>query len=194
MLRSPIGAANGALVVQQVVDHLLRVYADRLHYSDHTKVDHIGLHEHHAEVHAHGRTVHTDRVVLCTNGFLDHVLENFAGESLDSTTHHHLIGTKGYMAGVLEPGTSGPDAYSFIRNETIGDDELPYLYVTRRPWAHDQTLVVFGGPEEELDDAEPTTRAPGSPPRCSPSSTRTCCRSRTPPASRPPRSTTAGTD
>ena len=78
-----------------------------------------------------------ERVVLCTNGFLDHVLENLAGESLDHTVHHQLIGTKGYMTGVAEPGLRDPNAYSFIRNEHIGDDEMPYLYVTRRPWDDD---------------------------------------------------------
>lgn len=153
VLRSTIGAANGALLVQHVVDHLLRTHPDRFVYADHTKVEHIALHADHAWLHAGGHTVHATRVVLCTNGFLDHVLENLAGESLDRTMHHQLIGTKGYMTGVTEAGLRHPDAYSFIRNEHIGDDETPYLYVTRRPWDDDRMLVVFGGPEEELDDA-----------------------------------------
>jgi glycine/D-amino acid oxidase-like deaminating enzyme len=153
VLCSPIGVANGALLVQHVVDHLLRTQPDRFVYVDHTKVDHVALHADHAELHANDHTIHAARVVLCTNGFLDHVLENVAGESLDHTEHHRLIGTKGYMTGVTEPGRREPNAYSFIRNEQIGDDEVPYLYVTRRPWNDGQMLVVFGGPEEELDDA-----------------------------------------
>ncbi len=153
MLCSPIGAANGALLVQYVIDHLLRDVPDRFVYADHSKVEHVALHENHAVLTANGHTVHAERVVLCTNGFLDHVLDNLVGESLAHTMHHQLIGTKGYMTGVAEPGLRAPNAYSFIRNEQIGDDETPYLYVTRRPWDDAQMLVVFGGPEEELDDA-----------------------------------------
>jgi glycine/D-amino acid oxidase-like deaminating enzyme len=153
VLCGQIGAANGALLVQHVIDHLLRSFPDRFEYADHTKVEHIALHADHADLTANGHHVRADRVVLCTNGFLDHVLENRAGASLDHTMHHQLIGTKGYMTGVVEPGVRSPNAYSFIRNEHIGDDEVPYVYVTRRPWDDDHMLVVFGGPEEELDDA-----------------------------------------
>ncbi len=152
VLCGQIGAANGALLVQHVIDHLLRTFPDRFVYADHTKVEHIALHADHADLTANGHHARAERVVLCTNGFLDHVLENLAGESLDHTVHHQLIGTKGYMTGVVEPGVRPPNAYSFIRNEHIGDDEVPYVYVTRRPWDDDQMLVVFGGPEEELDD------------------------------------------
>ena len=153
VLCSSIGAANGAMLVQHVIDHLRATYPDRLVHADHSKVEHIALHADHAVLTANGHAVRAERVVLCTNGFLDHVLENLAGPTLDHTMHHQLIGTKGYMTGVAEPGRRPPDAYSFIRNEHIGDDETPYLYVTRRPWDDDQMLVVFGGPEEELDDA-----------------------------------------
>ncbi len=153
VLCGQIGAANGALLVQHVIDHLLHHHPDRFVYADHTKVEHVALHADHAELHANGHTVRAERVVLCTNGFLDHVLDNLVGESLDHTMHHQLIGTKGYMTGVVEPGVRSPNAYSFIRNEHIGDGEVPYVYVTRRPWDDDHMLVVFGGPEEELDDA-----------------------------------------
>lgn len=153
VLRGQIGAANGALLVQHVVDHLTATQPDRFVYADHTRVEHVALHADHAVVSAAGHRVHAERVVLCTNGFVDHVVENLAGAPVDATLHHQLIGTKGYMAGVLEPGTRDPNAYSFIRNERIGDDELPYVYVTRRPWEDDAMLVVFGGPEETLLDA-----------------------------------------
>ena len=163
VLCSPIGAANGALLVQHVIDHLVHTYPDRFVYVDHTKVEHVALHADHSVLTANGHTVHAERVVLCTNGFLDHVLENLVGESLDHTMHHQLIGTKGYMTGVAEPGLRDPNAYSFIRNEHIGDDETPYLYVTRRLWDDDQMLVVFGGPEEELDDASTYDAGDGFP-------------------------------
>jgi glycine/D-amino acid oxidase-like deaminating enzyme len=114
------------------------------------------------EVSANGHTVIAGRVVLCTNGFVDHRIHNAAGEPIGATMHQNLIGTKGYMTGVVEQGRTDPDAYSFIRNEQIGDDELPYIYVTRRPWS-DGMLVVFGGPEEELADASMYDAAAGFP-------------------------------
>ncbi len=154
VLRSPIGTANGALLVEHVVDHLQRAHPERFLYADHTGVDRVVLHADRAEVHAGPHTVRADRVVMCTNAFVDHVVENLAGEEIDPTMHHRLIGTKGYMAGVVD-AVSVPGAYSFIRNEEIGQD-TPYIYVTRRPWESQDGatgLVCFGGPEEELDDA-----------------------------------------
>lgn len=154
VLRSPIGAANGALLVQQIIDHLLRTHSPRFTYADHTKVQRIVLHADDAELHtAAGHVVVARRVVMCTNGFLDHRIENTVGDSFDSTSHRTLIGTIGFMHGVVEPGRRAPNAYSFIRNEHIGDDEIPYVYVTRRTWTDEDMLVVMGGPEIELDDA-----------------------------------------
>jgi glycine/D-amino acid oxidase-like deaminating enzyme len=155
VLCSPVGTANGALLVEQIVDHLQQRYPERFRYVDHTHVDRVVLHADHADVHAGAHTVRTARVVMCTNGFVDHLIENLAGDDIDPTMHHHLIGTKGYMAGVVEHAPSEPGAYSFIRNAEIGQD-TPYIYVTRRPWgapAGPGMLVCFGGPEEELDDA-----------------------------------------
>jgi gamma-glutamylputrescine oxidase len=162
VLCSPIGAANGALLVEQVIGHLQRTHPDRFQYADHTLVDQVVLHQDHVEVSANGHTVTAGRVVLCTNGFVDHRIHNAAGEPIGATMHQNLIGTKGYMTGVVEQGRTDPDAYSFIRNERIGDDELPYIYVTRRPWS-DGMLVVFGGPEEELADAATYDAAAGFP-------------------------------
>jgi glycine/D-amino acid oxidase-like deaminating enzyme len=162
VLCSPIGAANGALLVQHVVDHLTRTYPDRFRFVDETRVQHLDLHDGHAVLMAHGRLVRTRRVVMCTNGFVDHTMKNHAGRAIDATMHHHLIGTKGYMAGVLEPGHREPNAYSFIRNQRIGDEEVPYIYVTRRPW-DDEMLVLFGGPEETLHDASTYQAAAGFP-------------------------------
>jgi glycine/D-amino acid oxidase-like deaminating enzyme len=99
---------------------------------------------------------------MCTNGFVDHTMKNHAGPAINSTMHHHLIGTKGYMAGVVESGSREPNAYSFIRNQRIGDEQLPYIYVTSRRW-DDDTLVLFGGPEETLRDASTYQAASGFP-------------------------------
>jgi glycine/D-amino acid oxidase-like deaminating enzyme len=156
VLCSTIGAANGALLVERIIDHLRLAHPHRFRYVDRTKVDKVVLHADRVEVVAGPHTVRAARVVMCTNGFADHELQLPSGEPFDRAHHRTLIGTKGYMVGTLEPTASPARAYSFIRNERIGDEALPYLYVTRRRWSApggDGTLMVFGGPEEELEDA-----------------------------------------
>ena len=161
VLCSPIGAANGALLVERVIEHLQAAHRERFRFVDHTNVHYIGLHADRAEVHADHHTVLARRVVLCTNGFTDHVVENLAGVPLDRGRRVNVIGDVGYMVGVLEPEAGTPHAYSFVRNEHIGDEVSPYVYVTRRPWDTEHgtgMLVVVGGPEQQLaspDDYDP---------------------------------------
>jgi glycine/D-amino acid oxidase-like deaminating enzyme len=155
VLLEPCGVGNGALLVQRIVQHLKVTHPRRFRFADHTKIEHITLHEHRAECRtANGHVVQSSRVVLCTNGYLDHDVQNLAGQPIDVAGHHQLIGTVGLMAGFLEPGPSAPLANSFIRNLEIGLD-TPYVYVTRRKWEGDtHSLVCFGGPEYELESAE----------------------------------------
>ena len=155
LLCEPCGVGNGALLVQHMIEHLQRVHPERFRFADHTKIDRITLHQHHAEsTTASGHTITAGRMVLCTNGYLDHEVVNLVGEPIDVVDHHHLIGTVGFMAGFLEPGQPGPLANSFIRNLEIGQD-TPYVYVTRRKWdGPTQSLVCFGGPEYELESAD----------------------------------------
>jgi glycine/D-amino acid oxidase-like deaminating enzyme len=155
-LCSPIGAANGALLVQRIVDHLRRTHADRFLFADHTKVEQITLGDDGALVRTHDHTLSCSHVVMCTNGYTDHVIARADGTTIPLRSH--ITGDRGYMVGLLEPEVSPPRAYSFIRNEHIGDDEQPYIYVTRRPWDTDtatRTLVVIGGPEHVLENAAP---------------------------------------
>jgi len=155
LLCEPCGVGNGALLVQHIIGHLQAAYPQRFRYADHTRIDCITLHADHAEsTTTTGHTISSQRVVLCTNGYLHHEVVNLAGEPIDVEGHHRLIGTVGFMAGFLEPGQPGPLANSFIRNLEIGQD-TPYVYVTRRKWdGPEQSLVCFGGPEYELESAE----------------------------------------
>jgi glycine/D-amino acid oxidase-like deaminating enzyme len=155
-LCSRIGAANGALLVERVVDHLRRTHPDRFVFADHTKVEHITLHDEGAVVRTGEHTVTCTHVVMCTNGYTDHAIALDDGTTIPLRSH--ITGDRGYMVGLMEPEASPPRAYSFIRNDHIGDDEQPYIYVTRRPWDSDnatRTLVVIGGPEHVLEDAAP---------------------------------------
>jgi glycine/D-amino acid oxidase-like deaminating enzyme len=155
LLCEPCGVGNGALLVQHIIDHFRRTHPQRFRFVDHTKIDRIALHADRAEAAtSSGHTLTSSRVVLCTNGYLDHQVVNLVGEPIDVVDHHHLIGTVGFMAGFLEPGQPGPLANSFIRNLEIGQS-TPYVYVTRRKWDGDhRSLVCFGGPEYELESAD----------------------------------------
>ena len=148
------GCANGALLSQQVVAHLRAAYPHRFRLVDHTPVERIVLGDGVATVHALGHRVTAARVVLCTNGFVDHVVENTIGGDIAASLHHRVDGDVGYMAGFLEDAECEPRAVSCIRNETVGGD-TPYAYLTTRPFdgPHGrQALVCIGGPEVELDD------------------------------------------
>ncbi|HEY5423314.1 MAG TPA: FAD-binding oxidoreductase [Ilumatobacteraceae bacterium] len=150
VLSSPRGCANSALIVQQVLAYLEQRYADRLTYFDHTAVERIVLDDGGATVHALDHVVSASKVVLCTNGFTDHVIED-AAQAGDRPTIRRTVG---YMAAFIEPEPRQPNVMSYIRNATIGGD-TPYVYATRRTFDRatgPSTLTCLGGPECRLDD------------------------------------------
>lgn len=156
VLSEPKGCANSAALVHQVLHHLLERHPARFTYADHTHVERIVLDDDRAVVHAGGRRVDTRRVVLCTNGFADHVVEHRDGTVLHHVADQDVFGTIGYMAGFLEEQLRQPAATSYIRNAQIGGD-TPYVYVTRRTYdagGVSHTLTCMGGPERELADGE----------------------------------------
>jgi len=152
VLSAKRACANSAHIVEQVLASLLDRHNDRFEFADHTKVTKVRLEADHADIHAGGHRVRADRVVMCTNGFIDHIIENVAGDDIV----HSVERTVGYMAGFLEDNVQPPGVYSFIRNAKIGGT-TPYVYVTRRPFeigASQSTLTCFGGPERGIEAAE----------------------------------------
>ncbi|HEY5422881.1 MAG TPA: FAD-binding oxidoreductase [Ilumatobacteraceae bacterium] len=150
VLSSPRGCANSALIVQQVLAYLEKQYADRLTYVDHTAVERILLGDGGATVHALDHVVSASKVVLCTNGFTDHVIE----DAMDTHARPTINRTVGYMAAFIEPEPRQPNVMSYIRNTTIGGD-TPYVYATRRTFDRatgPSTLTCLGGPECRLGD------------------------------------------
>jgi glycine/D-amino acid oxidase-like deaminating enzyme len=148
------GCANGALLIEQILEYLQTAFADRFQFVDHTAVDRVELHSNRAKISAGGYEVTAATVVMCTNGFVDHVVENLAGADIRPELHHRVMGDVGYMVGFVEDAPSEANAFSYIRNETIGGD-TPYVYLTSRPHQGPRgagTLVCIGGPEQQLDD------------------------------------------
>ena len=104
------GCANGALLVEQVLDHLQSSCADRFRFVDHTPVERVALGDSWARVDAGGHRVEASRVVMCTNGFVDHFIENTTGPDISPLLHHRVEGDVGYMVGFLEEEVREPTA------------------------------------------------------------------------------------
>ncbi len=148
------GCINGALLIEQILKYLESRFHDRFRYVDHTSVRHIALDSTTASIDVGEHRVTAERVVMCTNGFVDHVVDNLVGRNIGAHMHHRVTGTVGYMAGFVEPTERRANSISYIRNEIIGQ-ATPYVYVTRRPYDRPDgaaTLTCIGGPESELDD------------------------------------------
>jgi glycine/D-amino acid oxidase-like deaminating enzyme len=162
VLSAPEGSANSGLLCQQVLAYLQDAYADRFVYADRTNVERIVVEEGQSTVFAGRHRVTADRVVLCTNGFVDHTVEDGAGAPIRLAPDQQIVGRVGYLTAILEDEPCQPAAISYIRNTVIGGD-TPYAYVARRMYDHaggTATLTCLGGPEYPFDDAVYDAEAP----------------------------------
>ena len=148
------GCANSGLVAQQVLAFLEARYADRFRYADATGVDRLVVGEDAVTLHTDQVVVRAGHAVLCTNGFVDHVVEDTAGGRVELHPDQRIVGTIGFMAAFFEEHPRPPAAMSYIRNETIGGS-TPYVYVTRRTYDRlpepAATLTCMGGPEWPIE-------------------------------------------
>ncbi len=156
------GCANSCLLSVQVLDRLLSRYSDRLRFVEHTPVTTITLAEGRTQVRAGGHQIIADHTVLCTNGFVDHVVLDASGSPVRLAPDQEITGLVGHMLAFVEDQAREPAAKSYVRNATIGG-ETPYVYVTRRTYDRIDdavTLTCMGGPEIALD---PRTWDPQTP-------------------------------
>ena len=161
------GCANSGALSQQVLAHLERAYPHRFRYLDRTPVQRVVVGDGRAVVHALGRTVGASRAVMCTNGFVDHVVEDVAGGEVLLAAAQRVSGIVGYMAAIAEDQPRTPAALSYLRNTRIGSGESPYVYVTRRTYDRPEgtvTLTCMGGPEQGLEGPtyDPAAPVPGA--------------------------------
>jgi glycine/D-amino acid oxidase-like deaminating enzyme len=144
------GCSNSGMLCQQVLAYLERRYPDRLHFTDQTEVERVVVGPDGVELQANGRSVRAARVVLCTNGYTRHVVEDEAGTPLELHPEQRVVGTYGFMAAFAEDHPRPPTAMSYIRNQAIGSGEAGYVYITRRTYDRPGgavTLTCMGGPE-----------------------------------------------
>jgi glycine/D-amino acid oxidase-like deaminating enzyme len=149
VLMARAGAANSGLLSQQVLAYLQQQHPDRFRYADCTNVERVVVGDDGAVVHAGGRQVRAGHVVLCTNGFVDHTVQDAAGSPILLAPGQQIIGRVAYMAAFAEDEPRSPAAMSYIRNTVIGGP-VPYVYVTRRTYDRPDdivTLTCMGGPE-----------------------------------------------
>ena len=149
VLSAPAGCSSSGLLCQQVLAYLRVAYPDRFAYADRTNVERIVIDDGTAVVWGGGYRLRASHVVLCTNGFVDHQVEDAAGTALRLRGDQKIIGRVAHMAAFVEETARGPASLSYIRNTVIGG-AVPYVYVTRRTYDRPGgivTLTCMGGPE-----------------------------------------------
>jgi len=103
-----------------------------------------------------GHEVAADHVVLCTNGFVDHTVQDAAGSPILLAEDQQIVGRVAYMAAFVEEEPRTPAARSYIRNSIIGGP-VPYVYVTRRTYDRPQDTARLGR-SHNSDDTRRTFR------------------------------------
>ena len=155
VLSAPAGCSSSAALCKHVLGHLQRSYPDRFAYADCTKVERVVVAEDRVVVHGGSHRVVSGHVVLCTNGFVDHVVEDETGGRVELAPDQRITGRVAYMIAFAEDAPRTPAAFSYIRNTTIGG-ETPYVYVTRRTYDRATgaavTLTCMGGPEHPFHE------------------------------------------
>jgi glycine/D-amino acid oxidase-like deaminating enzyme len=147
------GCANSGLLVQQVLAFLEARYPDRFRYADGTHVARLVVGDGGIRAETAGGRIRAAAAVLCTNGYVDHAVEDGRGNRVELHEEQRITGTIGYMAAFVEEERRKPAAMSYIRNAEIGGP-TPYVYVTRRTYDRaddDVTLTCMGGPEWPID-------------------------------------------
>lgn len=150
---------NSALFCQEIVTYLLKKYSDRFAIYENTHIVKTILKDNHVLLDAGKHTVHTHKVVLCTNGFENIDIINKNGLDIDKRFHHTIEGVVGYMSGYLEKLNKSAAAMAYYMNNEGPTKELsdPYFYLTRRPHEigdEEHNLVCLGGPEVSIRDRE----------------------------------------
>ncbi len=149
------GSMNSALFCEKVVDYLQASYGERFALYEHAPVHKIILHSDDALLDVEKFTCTAKRVVLCTNGFENlHIINNH-GLEIDAKFHHLLQGRVAYMSAYLEAAGKPPIATSYVTPDEPSE-EIPYYYLTRRPYEYEQgeehNLISVGGPEEAYEE------------------------------------------
>lgn len=168
------GCLNSAVLVEQLATYLVQTYSiDRCKIYEKTSITSVHLdRETAAVVTESGKTIASNLVLLCTNGF-----ENFTiydvDNKIDHVFHKHVKGVVGYMLAQTEEISQTPSAFMYCdanydmpNPDTIaeGIDATKdiayagdYVYTTRRPYdlGHEEpkNLFCIGGKATIMEDS-----------------------------------------
>lgn len=146
------GCMNSALFCEELVAWMVANHGDRFRVVEHLSVNKISLGTKQATLLTSGPTITAKKVVLCTNGFENFVIENTSGPNIDVSFHASVRARIGYMAGYIDQKGQSAAAISYYQGGKKKMD--PYYYLTRRQYectANEHvTLLCFGGPERTL--------------------------------------------
>ncbi len=159
------GCINSALFSEELIGYLATAYKGRFSFFEGSPVQTVRLSNDSGILEVVTRRVEAKKIVLCTNGFESFTIQNDAGEEIDTTFHHSVVGRVGYMSGYIEPLNHPPTAISYFP-KTNGHSGDPtgesYFYLTRRPHEHEgkdsYNLVCTGGPEKVLPNGAEYSR------------------------------------
>lgn len=146
------GCMNSAHFCEELVGWMSEYFGDRLQIAEHLPVEQVVLKNAGAELRTTGPVITAQKVVLCTNGFENFEIVSETGPEINTSFHHTVRGTIGYMAGYIDEPDQPATAVSYHGK---GDFHAAYHYLTRRPYEHDggkHSLVCIGGPERVLPD------------------------------------------
>ena len=144
VLSARAGCANSGQLCQQTLAYLEHRFSERFTYADCTNVEYVTVTDDGVALETGtGRQVTGRRVVLCTNGFIDHTVQDGQGRELRLADDQVIMGQVAHMAAFSEEQPRSPGAFSYIRNTTIGDDAAPYAYVTRRTYDRADDTVTL---------------------------------------------------
>jgi glycine/D-amino acid oxidase-like deaminating enzyme len=142
-----VACMNSALLCEELIGEMVSRYGSRLHVAEHLPMTKVTLRENSATIATHGPTITARKVVLCTNGFENFDIENLHGEEINTRFHADVLGRIAYMTGFID--SPGQSAAAICYNNSH-DEQIPYYYLTRRPFNENQTLLCIGGPERDL--------------------------------------------
>jgi glycine/D-amino acid oxidase-like deaminating enzyme len=107
VLCEPAGCSNSALLCQRVLGYLQSEYADRFAYADCTNVERLVVGADRVVVRAGRYRVTAGHAVLCTNGFVDHLVEDTNGSPVQLAADQRITGRIAYMAAFAEDAPKG---------------------------------------------------------------------------------------
>lgn len=134
------GLMNSYLFTERLAEHLLASFPERFTLVERSPVDLMRLGDE-VYLRCNRRTVLTDQVVLCTNGYRPPRMEVCSVPAING----RIRGVVGYMISDAQ-GQGVPGARAYFRR---GLKDEPYFYLTRRRY-QDAWLTAVGGPEEPL--------------------------------------------